>query len=44
MIFAVIIGFALLAIMLYCCVALAGRRDNEIRRYYKDKEHDEEKQ
>lgn len=44
MIFAVIIGFALSAIMLYCCVALAKRRDNEIMHHYKDKEHDEEKQ
>ena len=40
MIFAVVIGFALLATMLYCCVALAKRRDNEIRRYYKEKEHE----
>ena len=44
MIFAVIIGFALSATVLYCCVALAKRRDNEIRYYYKSKEHDEEKQ
>ena len=40
MIFAVIIGFALFATMLYCCVALAKRRDNEIRRRYKEEEHD----
>lgn len=40
MMFVVIIGFALLATMLYCCVVLAKRCDNEIRRYYKEKEHE----